>query len=77
MRERTLMLIRKYSIMPKREMGQSFLVNERIAKQIVELSEADGLVVLEIGAGLGALTEILASKARLVYAIEVDPLLVK
>ncbi|MEM0083114.1 MAG: 16S rRNA (adenine(1518)-N(6)/adenine(1519)-N(6))-dimethyltransferase RsmA [Candidatus Nezhaarchaeales archaeon] len=77
MRERTLMLIRKYSIVPKREMGQSFLINERIARRIVELSEADGLVVLEIGAGLGALTEILASKARLVYAIEVDPLLVK
>ncbi|MDH5815783.1 MAG: 16S rRNA (adenine(1518)-N(6)/adenine(1519)-N(6))-dimethyltransferase RsmA [Candidatus Nezhaarchaeota archaeon] len=77
MRERTLTLIRKYSIVPKKEMGQSFLVNERIAKRIVELSEVNGLVVLEIGAGLGALTEILASKARLVYAVEVDPLLVK
>ncbi|MEM0320700.1 MAG: 16S rRNA (adenine(1518)-N(6)/adenine(1519)-N(6))-dimethyltransferase RsmA [Candidatus Nezhaarchaeales archaeon] len=77
LRERTLTLIRKYSIVPKKEMGQSFLVNERIAKRIVELSEVNGLVVLEIGAGLGALTEILASKARLVYAVEVDPLLVK
>lgn len=77
LRERTLMLIKKYAIVPKKEMGQSFLVNERVAKQIVELSEVDGLVALEIGAGLGALTEVLASKARLVYAIEVDPLLVK
>lgn len=77
LRKRTLMLIRKYSVVPKREMGQSFLVNERIARQIVELSEVDDLVALEIGAGLGALTEVLASKARLVYAIEVDPLLVK
>lgn len=77
LRERTLMLIKKYSIVPRKEMGQSFLVNEKIARQIVELSEVDGLAVLEIGAGLGALTEPLASKAKLVYAVEVDPLLVK
>ena len=70
-------LIKKYSIAPKKELGQSFLVSERVAQRIVELSQVDGLVVLEIGAGLGALTEPLASKARLVYAIEVDPLLCK
>jgi len=77
LRERTLALIKKYSIAPKKELGQSFLVSERVAQRIVELSQVDGLVVLEIGAGLGALTEPLASKARLVYAIEVDPLLCK
>lgn len=77
LRERTLTLIKKYSIVPKKEMGQSFLVNEKIARRIVELSEVEDLTVLEIGAGLGALTEILASKAKLVYAVEVDPLLVK
>lgn len=75
LRERTLNLIKKYSISPKKELGQSFLVNDRIAKHIVELSEVDNLTVLEIGAGLGALTELLALKARTVYAIEVDPLL--
>jgi len=77
LRERTLALIKKYSIVPKKELGQSFLVSKRIAQRIVELSQVDGLVVLEIGAGLGALTELLASKASLVYAIEVDPLLCK
>jgi 16S rRNA (adenine1518-N6/adenine1519-N6)-dimethyltransferase len=77
LQERTLALIKKYSIMPKRELGQSFLVSEGIAQRITELSRVDDLVVLEIGAGLGALTEPLASKARLVYAIEVDPLLCK
>lgn len=70
-------LIKKYSIVPKRELGQSFLVSERVAQRITELSKVDNLVVLEIGAGLGALTEPLASRARLVYAIEVDPLLCK
>ncbi|MHC1627443.1 MAG: 16S rRNA (adenine(1518)-N(6)/adenine(1519)-N(6))-dimethyltransferase RsmA [Candidatus Nezhaarchaeales archaeon] len=77
MRERTLYLMRKYSITPKKELGQSFLINEKIAKRIVELSEVDDLTVLEIGAGLGALTELLALKAKTVYAIEVDPLLSK
>jgi len=67
--------MKKYSITPKKELGQSFLINDRIAKHIVELSEVDGLTVLEIGAGLGALTEPLALKAKTVYAIEVDPLL--
>ena len=77
LRERTLALIKKYSIVPKKELGQSFLVSKRIAQQIAELSQVDELVVLEIGAGLGALTEPLASRASLVYAIEVDPLLCK
>jgi 16S rRNA (adenine1518-N6/adenine1519-N6)-dimethyltransferase len=77
LRERTLVLIKKYSIVPKKELGQSFLVNERVAQRIAELSQVDDLIVLEIGAGLGALTEPLASKARLVYVIEVDPLLCK
>jgi len=72
-----LVLIKKYSIVPRKELGQSFLVNERVARRIVELSEVENLVVLEIGAGLGALTEPLASRAKLVYAIEVDPLLCK
>ena len=72
-----MVLIKKYSIVPRKELGQSFLVNERVARRIVELSEVENLVVLEIGAGLGALTEPLASRAKLVYAIEVDPLLCK
>ncbi len=72
-----MVLIKKYSIVPRKELGQSFLVNERVARRIVELSEVDDLVVLEVGAGLGALTEPLASRAKLVYAIEVDPLLCK
>ncbi|MEM4576769.1 MAG: 16S rRNA (adenine(1518)-N(6)/adenine(1519)-N(6))-dimethyltransferase RsmA [Candidatus Nezhaarchaeales archaeon] len=75
--QRTLILIKKHSISPKKELGQSFLINDRIARRIIELSEVEGLVVLEVGAGLGALTDILASKARLVYAIEVDPVLSK
>lgn len=75
--ERTLMLIKKYSISPKKELGQSFLINDRIARRIIELSEVEDLVVLEVGAGLGALTDILASKARRVYAVEVDPVLSK
>ncbi len=77
LKEKTLSLIKKYSITPKKELGQSFLINEQIAKRIVEWSNIDNLKVLEIGPGLGALTELLALRAKIVYAIEIDPILVK
>ncbi|MCS7140108.1 MAG: 16S rRNA (adenine(1518)-N(6)/adenine(1519)-N(6))-dimethyltransferase RsmA [Candidatus Nezhaarchaeota archaeon] len=77
LRKRTILLLKKYSITPRKELGQSFLVNEKVAEYIVDTAKVDDLTVLEIGAGLGALTELLALKARKVYAIEVDPLLCK
>ena len=77
LKEKTLSLIKKYSITPKKELGQSFLINEQLAKRIVEWSNIDDLKVLEIGPGLGALTELLALRAKIVYAVEIDPILVK
>ncbi|MDI9619919.1 MAG: 16S rRNA (adenine(1518)-N(6)/adenine(1519)-N(6))-dimethyltransferase RsmA [Candidatus Nezhaarchaeota archaeon] len=77
LRERTITLIRRYSIRPNKRLGQTFLIDEDVAKSIVDASEVDGLNVLEVGAGLGALTEMIASRAKLVYAVEVDPLLVR
>ncbi|HAA85751.1 MAG TPA: ribosomal RNA small subunit methyltransferase A, partial [Kosmotogaceae bacterium] len=47
-------LLRKYSIQPKRSLGQNFLVNESVARRIVELSELTSEdTVIEIGTGLG------------------------
>jgi 16S rRNA (adenine1518-N6/adenine1519-N6)-dimethyltransferase len=59
-----------------REKGQNFLVDRNILdviERLAELSEND--VVLEIGGGLGVLSERLASRARHVHVIEVDPAL--
>jgi 16S rRNA (adenine1518-N6/adenine1519-N6)-dimethyltransferase len=61
------------SVLPKRALGQHFLVDQNILgviRRLAELSAGD--VVLEIGAGLGVLTEHLADRVRLVHAVELD-----
>ena len=61
---------------PKKQLGQNFLINSEVLEIILEsgaLTESD--TVIEIGAGLGCLTEVLAQHAKRVIAIEVDELL--
>jgi 16S rRNA (adenine1518-N6/adenine1519-N6)-dimethyltransferase len=61
------------SVVPKRELGQHFLVDENILEVAGRLASLAGDdVVLEIGAGLGVLTRFLADRVRLVHALEVD-----
>ncbi|MEM3030774.1 MAG: 16S rRNA (adenine(1518)-N(6)/adenine(1519)-N(6))-dimethyltransferase RsmA [Candidatus Micrarchaeia archaeon] len=57
---------------PRKSLGQNFLVDERIAAREAEAAACDGKAVLEIGAGLGALTIPLAKRAREVIAVEKD-----
>jgi 16S rRNA (adenine1518-N6/adenine1519-N6)-dimethyltransferase len=66
-------LLSAHNIRPKKHFGQNFLADPNIAGMIVERSEIlPDDVVLEIGAGLGALTIPVALKARKVFAIEKD-----
>lgn len=63
---------------PKKQLGQNFLVNPEVLKTIVEAGElTDTDTVIEIGAGLGCLTEVLVRRAKHVIAVEVDELLSK
>jgi 16S rRNA (adenine1518-N6/adenine1519-N6)-dimethyltransferase len=60
-------------IKPKKGMGQNFLVNEGVYKKLVsalELRPDD--TVIEVGPGLGTLTELLAASGATVIAIEKD-----
>jgi 16S rRNA (adenine1518-N6/adenine1519-N6)-dimethyltransferase len=62
---------------PNKKLGQNFLTNPRIADLMVsELGIADGDTVIEIGAGLGVLTERLARQMDFRhfngYAVEID-----
>ena len=66
-------LLERLSLRPSKGLGQNFLVNEAAIARIVaaaELTPDD--VVLEVGAGLGALTERLARDAGHVVAVELD-----
>lgn len=63
---------------PNRTMGQNFLVNANVLDRIVSTANiTDEDIVLEIGPGLGALTQRLVAKAGSVTAIEKDPCLLQ
>ncbi|MFV0255224.1 MAG: 16S rRNA (adenine(1518)-N(6)/adenine(1519)-N(6))-dimethyltransferase RsmA [Erysipelotrichaceae bacterium] len=66
-------LISQYAIKAKKKFGQNFLLDQNIINKIVKESKIDNnSVVVEIGAGLGALTRVLAQKAKKVLAFEID-----
>ena len=61
---------------PKKQLGQNFLVNPESLKIILEAGEVtDTDTVIEIGAGLGCLTDVVVRHAKRVIAVEVDELL--
>mgnify|MGYP000318302077 CR=1 FL=1 len=63
-----------HGIRPSKFKGQHFLLDEDVLRREVEYAHISGRdVVLEIGAGIGNLTEKLVSKARMVIAVEKDP----
>ena len=53
-------------------LGQNFLIDDEMLEEIVRASGASGRNVLEIGAGAGCLTNVLARSAKRVLAIEID-----
>lgn len=57
----------------KPKLGQNFLADEGAAEEIVDaLGDASNTVVLEIGPGKGALTDVLARRAKRLIAVELD-----
>ncbi len=68
----------KYSVNPRKKMGQSFLKSEKIARSIVDAAKISPTErVLEIGGGLGILTLWLARSAKKVTVVELDRGLVR
>ena len=66
-------LLRQYGLKPQKSLGQNFLVDHNALLKIVRDADVGpDDRVLEIGAGLGNLTRILAVHARDVTAIEID-----
>ena len=66
-------LLAAHNIRPKKQMGQNFIVDPGFTEKIVKLAEIlPEDIILEIGAGLGALTIPLARRAQKVFAVEKD-----
>ncbi|HXR13904.1 MAG TPA: 16S rRNA (adenine(1518)-N(6)/adenine(1519)-N(6))-dimethyltransferase RsmA [Solirubrobacteraceae bacterium] len=69
----SLRRLAQFGVRPRRELGQNFLVDSNILGVIEragELTAAD--VVLEIGGGLGVLSEYLAARTAHVHVVEID-----
>ncbi len=69
-------LLARHGLVPRKRLGQHFLVDPNIVDRIVRLIEAPpGTTVLEVGAGTGVLTLALAEAGYPVVAYEIDPVL--
>lgn len=69
MKSKLYTLMKKYGIHPKKYMSQNFLISASVIEKMASFAEG---TVLEIGAGLGFITEKLALRADHVYAYEKD-----
>ncbi len=66
-------LLRRYHLQPQRSLGQNFLADHNALLKVVrdaEVGPEDH--IMEIGAGLGGLTRVLAVRAKSVTAVEID-----
>lgn len=74
---KTKQIIKRYEFNFKKNFGQNFLVDERVLDKIIsaaEINEND--LVIEVGPGIGTLTQAMAKKAGKVISVEIDKTLV-
>lgn len=75
--KRTKEIIKKYGFSFKKSLGQNFLIDSNILNRIVSAAElTKEKAALEIGPGIGALTQRLAQEAGKVTAVEIDQRLI-
>ena len=75
--QRTLEIIRKYDFSFQKRFGQNFLIDPLVLERIMDsagIGPED--TVLEIGPGIGTMTQYLAERARRVIAVEIDQALI-
>jgi 16S rRNA (adenine1518-N6/adenine1519-N6)-dimethyltransferase len=65
-------LLTALGLSPRKALGQNFLHDRNVARKIVSLALAMGPPFLEIGPGMGALTDLFAEDGRKTVAVEVD-----
>ena len=73
----TLAIINKYDFIFQKKYGQNFLIDDNIVEKIVrEAGVTKDDFVLEIGPGIGTMTQVLCAHAREVVAVEIDDKLI-
>ena len=73
----TIEILKKYNFNFQKRFGQNFLIDSNILEKIVEAAEiTPDDCVLEIGPGIGTMTQYLAESAREVIAVEIDKSLI-
>ncbi len=73
----TIEILKKYDFSFQKKYGQNFLIDTNILKKIVDASSiTDKDCVLEIGPGIGTMTQYLAESAKEVIAVEIDKALI-
>ena len=69
----TIALIQKYQFAFQKKFGQNFLIDPHVLDKIVDAAQVtEEDFVLEIGPGIGTLTQYLCERARQVLAVEID-----
>jgi 16S rRNA (adenine1518-N6/adenine1519-N6)-dimethyltransferase len=71
-------LIKRHGLTPNKNLGQNFLIDHHYLSRVIQAAEINNKDnVLEIGAGVGNLTRLLAASANQVTAVEIDSQLYK
>ena len=71
--QETIQVLQKHDFHFQKKFGQNFLIDPRVLEKIVEAAEVtEEDFVLEIGPGIGTMTQYLCEHARQVLAVEID-----
>ena len=74
----TIGILEKYKIKANKDLGQNFLINDDVIEKIIEKSQIEkNDLIIEIGPGLGVLTNLLLERPDNVVAIELDKRMVE
>lgn len=76
--KRTQAILKKFDLNAKKSLGQNFIIDRNILMNMIAAGGVDSQkTVIEIGPGIGALTEQIAKVAKQVYAFEIDERMLK
>ena len=75
--QNTIAVLQKYNFVFQKKFGQNFLIDTHVLDKIIRAAQISGDdCVLEIGPGIGTMTQYLACAARRVIAVEIDRTLI-